>query len=276
MLKTMNRTLGGKITETSFLVDENNEEIYTVTFTRADNRDMTAAVDKEIYDRCSQGALAIFDIDIVMEKGGDINHYNKKLTKAKSVAFVGTDIDARTYKQKLEEDITYLRRYAMPLPAKKRKGISESRLWALLFPVILFGGGILLIAGVPLLIKYQISKGEKYSNFVVTTGEVIEQSSRQSIRNTDKWDINYTIEYEVGGTKYAISGSFSEENFPDISSTQEVIYNVDNPSEGYYAEYNNIAKTYLPGMQTNSYIPYILMIFMGIVLLAIGVSFVKS
>lgn len=273
MLNTVNRTLGGVITQTSSKVDENKEEVYTVTFTRADNREMTIVVNKEIYDRCTHGSRAIFDIDIVMEKGGDVNHYDKKLTKAKGVVFVGVDVDAKTYKQKMEQDLTYLSRYAKPLPAKKKK--HRGRLWMVLTLVLLFGAGIVFIASVPIWIKYQISQGERYSNFAVITGEVIDQSSHQSISNTDKYDIDFTIEYEVDGRIYTIQESFPEHNLSSIFSTQKVIYNVDDPSEGYYAEYNNIAKTYLPGMQNNSYVSYIVLLFLGVVCLVLGGNYVK-
>lgn len=50
-----------------------------------------------------------------------MNHYDKKLTKAREVSFVGVDVDMKTYKQKMEQDLTYLSRYAKPLPAKKKK-----------------------------------------------------------------------------------------------------------------------------------------------------------
>lgn len=278
MFNTINKTLGGTITGTSVILDANHEKVYTVTFTRADNRDMTIVVDKELYDRCTQGSLAIFDIDIVMEKGGDVNNYDKKLTRAKGAAFVGADLDAHTYKKKMEDDLTYLRRYAVPLPSKKksRAMARKERLWSLLFPVLLFGGGIIIIASVPLLIKYQISKGKKYSNYMVTTGEVIEQSSRASMSNSDKYDIDFKIQYEVDGIKYTIRQNFTEHNVSSIFSTQKVIYNIDNPSEGYYAEYNNIAKAYLPGIQANGYMIYIIVFLMGVVVLAVGIFNIKS
>lgn len=278
MLNTVNRTLGGRITQTASIVDENMEAIYTVTFIRADNREMTIVVDKEFYDKCTHGSRAIFDLDIVMEKGGDVNHYDQKLTKARGIAFVGIDVDARTYKQKMEQDLTYLARYAKPLPAKKKKGRGSARngFWVVLILVLTFGAGIVFIASVPFLIKYQLSQGVKYANFVVTTGKVIDQSSHQSISNTDKYDIDFTIEYEVDGKKYTIQESYTEHNVSDISPTRKVIYNVDDPSEGYYAEYNNIAKTYLPGMQNNSYISYIVLLLFGVVCLACGGYFVKA
>lgn len=142
--------------------------------------------------------------------------------------------------------------------------------------VLLFGAGIVFIASVPIWIKYQISQGERYSNFVVITGEVIDQSSHQSISNTDKYDIDSTIEYKVDGRTYTIQESFPEHNLSSIFSTQKVIYNVDDPSEGYYAEYNNIAKTYLPGMQNNSYVSYIVLLFLGVVCLVLGGNYVKA
>lgn len=99
MQKVMNRTLGGKIVSASSSINNNNchEEIYQVTFMRADNRKMTISVDKDIYDKCKNAAQkVIFDIDVVMEKEGDINHYDKKLTKARKVLFWGIDIDPDT------------------------------------------------------------------------------------------------------------------------------------------------------------------------------------
>ena len=100
----MNRTLGGKIVSASSSISNNyncHEEIYQVTFMRADNRKMTIFVDKDIYDKCKNAAQkVIFDMDVVMEKEGDINHYDKKLTKARKVLFWGIDIDPDTYAKK--------------------------------------------------------------------------------------------------------------------------------------------------------------------------------
>lgn len=279
MQKVMNRTLGGKIVSTSSSITNYNkchEEIYQVTFMRADNRKMTISVDKDIYDKCKNAAQkVIFDIDVVMEKEGDINHYDKKLTKARKVLFWGIDIDPDTYAKKMEEDLVWLSRYAKPLPAEKSKAgkvlsYIEGYFISIILFLAIFGVGIGSILAIPLTINHLKNQAEKYANYEVTKGEVIKQSWNQL--DEDRYKIEYTIEYWVNDEKYVISDSLTE-GTSSIWSNQYVLYDKSDPNNGLLCEYNNVAKAYLPGLQGNSeYIFFVVMAIMGVLFLFIGVK----
>ncbi|MBD5087297.1 MAG: hypothetical protein HDT30_00575 [Clostridiales bacterium] len=282
MQKVMNRTLGGKIVSTSSSITNYNkchEEIYQVTFMRADNRKMTISVDKDIYDKCKNAAQkVIFDIDVVMEKEGDINHYDKKLTKARKVLFWGIDIDPDTYAKKMEEDLVWLSRYAKPLPAEKSKAgkvlsYIEGYFVSIILFLAIFGVGIGSILAIPLTINHLKNQADKYANYEVTKGEVIKQSSREETLEEDSYIIEYTIEYWVNDEKYVISDSLKQDNWDSIWSEQCVLYDKSNPSNGLLCEYNNVAKAYLPGFQGNSeYMFFVVMAIMGVLFLFIGVK----
>lgn len=279
MQKVMNRTLGGKIVSTSSSITNYNkchEEIYQVTFMRADNRKMTISVDKDIYDKCKNAAQkVIFDIDVVMEKEGDINHYDKKLTKARKVLFWGIDIDPDTYAKKMEEDLVWLSRYAKPLPAEKSKAgkvlsYIEGYFVSIILFLAIFGVGIGSILAIPLTINHLKNQAEKYANYEVTKGEVIKQSWNQL--DEERYKIEYTIEYWVNDEKYVISDSLTE-GTSSIWSNQYVLYDKSDPNNGLLCEYNNVAKAYLPGLQGNSeYMFFVVMAIMGVLFLFIGVK----
>ncbi|MDE6314096.1 MAG: hypothetical protein K2M46_10875 [Lachnospiraceae bacterium] len=279
MQKVMNRTLGGKIVSTSSSItnyNNCNEEIYQVTFMRADNRKMTISVDKDIYDKCiNSNQKVIFDIDVVMEKEGDINHYDKKLTKARKVLFLGIDIDADTYAKKMEEDLVWLSRYAKPLPAEKSKGKKallyiESYFVSIILFVAIFGTGIGSILAIPLTINHLKAQADKYANYEVTNGKVIEQSDRNL--DEDLYEIKYTIEYWVNDEKYVIRDSLTQST-NSIWSEQHILYDKSDPNNGLLCEYNNVAKAYLPGLQGNSeYLFFVVMAIMGVLFLFIGVK----
>ncbi|MDE7425824.1 MAG: hypothetical protein K2N51_19360 [Lachnospiraceae bacterium] len=279
MQKVMNRTLGGKIVSASSSISNYkncHEEIYQVTFMRADNRKMTISVDKDIYDKCKNAAQkVIFDIDVVMEKEGDINHYDKKLTKARKVLFWGIDIDPDTYAKKMEEDLVWLSRYAKPLPAEKSKAgkvlsYIEGYFVSIIFFLSFFGVGLGLILAIPLTINHLKNQAEKYANYEVTKGEVIKQSSRNL--DEDRYKIEYTIEYWVNDEKYVISDSLTQ-NMSSIWSGQYVLYDKNDPNNGLLCEYNNVAKAYLPGLQGNSeYTFFVVMAIVGVLFLFIGVK----
>lgn len=272
MLKTVNITLGGTITGTSYYVDKNNERIYSVSFKRADNREMTVSVDKQYYDRCVHGNTAIFDIDIVMKNDGDINHYDKKLSKAKRVAFVGVDTDTNTYKERMTEDLIWLSRYAKPLKGNKRP------IWVIVIGLVFFIGGILLIASVPIKIFAQISEGKRYADFIYTEGEVIDQDWSMSTTNHDNDDIYYDIkvkiQYEADGNKYVITEKLNNQKYSTVLARQDMIYNQYNPSEAYLASYDVIAKRYIPD-GCDSWGSYILLfailLVMGIICTGVGI-----
>ena len=279
MLKTVNRILGGMITGTSSYVNKNNEKIYSVSFKRADNREMTVSIDKEYYDRCVHGNLAIFDIDVVMENDGDINHYDKKLSKAKQVEFVGIDTDINTYKDRMAEDLTWLSRYAKPLQDNN----SKRKPWMIAVGLAFIIGGLLLIAFVPIKIFSQISAGKKYADFTYIEGEVIDQDwSMWTINNevnndgNDKmrYDINVKIQYEVDGNKYEITEKLTNQKYSYVLTNQDMIYNQSDPSEAYLASYDVIAKRYIPDGK-DSWGAYILvfaiMLVMGIICTGVGI-----
>lgn len=282
MQKVMNRTLGGKIVSASSSISNNNncyEEIYQVTFMRADNRKMTISVDRDIYNKCKNAAQkVIFDIDVVMEKEGDINHYDKKLTKARKVLFWGIDIDPDTYAKKMEEDLVWLSRYAKPLPAEKSKVRKAGNyflgiLLDAIFYVGIFVMGIGFILAIPLTINNRKAEAEKYANYEVTKGEVIKQSSREETLEEDSYIIEYTIEYWVNDEKYVISDSLKQNNWDSIWSEQYVLYDKSDPSNGLLCEYNNVAKAYLPGFQENSeYVFFVVMGIIGVALILLGLK----
>lgn len=282
MQKVLNRTLGGKIVETSSLKNNYNEEIYQVTFMRADNRKMTITVDKDIYDMCiNSHKKVVFDIDVVMEKEGDINHYDKELTKARKILFMGIDIDADTYEKKMEEDLVWLSRYAKPLPveeSKARKSITNigDYFGIVFFYVIIFGMGIGAILSIPLTISHQRAEADKYANYEVTKGEVVKQSSSEDTLHEDNYIIKYEIEYWVNDEKYVIRDQL-EQGTSSILSQQYVLYDKDNPSDGMLCGYNSIAKAYLPGLQENSYyLIFVVMAIIGVALILLGIKFLKS
>lgn len=272
MLKTVNIILGGTITGTSFYVDKNNERIYSVSFKRADNREMTVSVDKQYYDRCVHGNMAIFDIDVVMKNDGDINHYDKKLSRAKCVAFVGVDTDTNTYKERMTEDLIWLSRYAKPLKGNKRP------IWVLVIGLVFIVGGILLIASVPIQIFAQISEGKRYADFIYTEGEVIDQDWSMSTTNHDNDDIYYDIkvkiQYEADGNKYVITEKINNQRYSTVLTEQDMIYNQYNPSEAYLASYDVIAKRYIPD-GCDSWGSYILLfailLVIGIICMGVGI-----
>lgn len=272
MLKTVNIILGGTITGTSYYVDKNNERIYSVSFKRADNREMTVSVDKQYYDRCVHGNTAIFDIDVVMKNDGDINHYDKKLSRAKHVAFVGVDTDTNTYKERMTEDLIWLSRYAKPLKGNKRP------IWVLVIGLVFIIGGILLIASVPIKIFAQISEGKRYADFIYTEGEVIDQDWSMSTTNHENDDIYYDIkvkiQYEADGNKYVITEKINNQKYSTVLAGQDMIYNQYNPSEAYLASYDVIAKRYIPdGCDSwGSYIlPFAILLVMGIICTGVGI-----
>ncbi|MDE6210304.1 MAG: hypothetical protein K2M73_11610 [Lachnospiraceae bacterium] len=277
MLKKFNRILGGMITGTSFYVDKNNEQIYSVSFKRADNREMTVSVDRQYYDRCVHGNLAIFDIDVVMENDGDINHYDKKLSRAKRVAFVGVDTDINTYKERMTEDLIWLSRYAKPLKGNDSKK-SKRPPWMILIGLVFIIGGILLIASVPIKIFAQISDGKRYADFIYTEGEVIDQDWSMSTTNHDNDDIYYDIkvkiQYEADGNEYVITEKINNQRYSIVLVEQDMIYNQSNPSEAYLASYDVIAKRYIPD-GCDSWVSYILLfvilLVMGIICTGVGI-----
>lgn len=274
MLKTENRILGGIITGTSFYEDNNNEKNYSVSFKRADNREMTVSVDRQYFERCVHGKQAIFDIDVVMENDGDINHYDKKLSRAKHIKFVGIDIDINAYKERMTEDLIWLSRYAKPLQDMKAK----RQLWMILVGLVFIIGGLLLIAAVPFKIFNQISNGKRYSDFIYTEGEVIDQDWSLSTTNHDNDDIYYDIEvkiqYEADGNKYVITENINNQRSSTVFTKQDMIYNQSNPNEAYLASYDVIAKRYIPD-GGNSWVSYILtfaiFLVMGIICTVVGV-----
>ena len=279
MLKTVNIILGGTITGTSFYVDKNNERIYSVSFKRADNREMTVSVDKQFYDRCVHGNTAIFDIDVVMKNDGDINHYDKKLSRAKSVAFVGVDTDTNTYNERMAEDLIWLSRYAKPL-----KGNAKKPIWLLVIGLVFLIGGILLIASVPIQIFAQISEGKRYADFIYTEGEVIDQDWSMSTTNHENDDIYYDIkvkiQYVADGNKYVITEKLSNQRFSTVSERQDMIYNQYDPSEAYLASYDVIAQRYIPDGRDSwgSYILlFAILLLIGIICTGVGimVTFVR-
>lgn len=279
MQKVINRTLSGKIVETSTIQDDYNREIYQVTFMRADNRKMTISVDRDIYDKCiDTNRKVIFDIDVVMEKEGDINNYDKILTKAKKALFLGTDIDEKEFTKKMEEDLVWLSRYAKPLPAEKSKAkkaisIIDGYFGIVCFYVILFGMGIGAILFIPLTINNRKAQADKYANYEVTKGEVIKQSNRQDSENG--YIIQYEIEYWVNDEKYVIRDHL-DYNTSSIMSQQYVLYNKDEPSDGMLCGYNSVAKAYLPGLQESSeYVGFVVMAIVGVALILLGIIFLR-
>lgn len=87
MLKTESVTLAVKIKSKEITGDEYNRE-YLVTITRADGRDMVLSVNRSTYDECKKGRRAIFDIDVVMEKDGDINNYIREQTCVTGITYL--------------------------------------------------------------------------------------------------------------------------------------------------------------------------------------------
>ncbi len=281
MQKIMNRTLGGKIVETSSMRNQYNEEIYQVTFMRVDNRKMTVSVDKDIFDKCINSNMkAIFDIDVVMEKEGDINHYDKELTKAKKVLFLGMDISEKVYAEKMDEDLVWLSRYAKPLPPEKSKAKEAALniggyLGSILLLMILFGVGIGAILAIPFTINIRRAEADKYTNYEVTKGQVIKQSSHQ-VLDEDYYTIEYEIEYEVDDVKYVIKDRL-ERDMPSILSEQYVLYDKSEPSNGLLCGYNKIAKAYLPGLQKNQeYAFFVILVIVSIAFILVGIKQFKS
>lgn len=282
MLKTINRMLGGMITGTSFYVDKNNEKIYSVSFKRADNREMTVSVDRQYYDRCIHGNLAIFDIDVVMEHDGDINHYDKKLSKARRIEFVGGDTDINAYNARMAEDLTWLSRYAKPLPDNDSKK-AKRKPWMIAIGLIFIIGGLILIAAVPIRIFGQIKEGKKYDNFAYAEGEVIDQywnlSTTYNNNNEKSYDITATIQYEADGTKYVVTKKITNSWNSGILGVQDIIYNQDNPSEAYLASYDVIAGRYIPDGKDSwgGYILYfVITLIIGIICMGVGIMVTTS
>lgn len=277
MLKAVNRILGGMITGTSFYVDKNNEKIYSVSFKRADNREMTVSVDRQYYDRCVHGNLAIFDIDVIMEADGDINHYDKKLSRAKNIKFVGIDTDINTYREKMTEDLIWLSRYAKPLQGNASKK-TKRKSWMIAIGLVFIIGGLLLIASVPIKIFAQISEGKRYADFIYTEGEVIDQNWSMSTTNHDNDDIYYDIkvkiQYEADGNKYVLAEKINNQRSSTVLTEQDMIYNQSNPSEAYLASYDVIARRYIPD-GCDSWVSYIMLfgiiLIMGIICTVAGV-----
>lgn len=246
MQKKINVTLGGMIMGKSFWGDVNDRKYY-ITFKRADRREMTVSADRQTYERCVEGNLAVFNIDVIMEKEGDINHYDKKLSQIMETKLVGVEVDAEKYQTLMSENLTWLSRYAKPLPEKeeKKKGNFKFVLIGMVF--IIFG--LLCVSVTPISLISKISKGEKYENFTHIKGEVTYQKPYdrpgKNSEGFQTYDISIIVTYQVDDKEYTLSDKIYSDS-KTISDRQDMIYNNDNPNESYLASYDAIAKTYIP------------------------------
>lgn len=269
MQKTIDVTLGGMIIGKSFIGEE-SDRIYSITFKRADRREMKVTSDRQTYDRCVEGNLAIFNIDVVMDSEGDINHYDKKLSHIKNVQFVGVDVDMEKYQILMSENLTWLSRYAKPLSEneEKKKGTLLFALVGILFLV----AGLLCISITPVSLISRISDGKKYENYTHIEGKVTYQNAYarpgKNSKGVQTYDVSIIVTYYVDGKEYSLSDKIYSDD-TTVSETQDMIYNNDDPAESYLASYDAIAKTYIPD-GNDSIGGFILLIVVTLILGLIG------
>ena len=246
MQKTIDVTLGGMITGKSFIGEE-SDRIYSIIFKRADRREMKVTSDRQTFDRCVEGNLAIFNIEVVMDHEGDINHYDKKLSYIKNVQLVGVDVDAEEYHTLMENNLTWLSRYAKPLNENEEKK-KDNLLFALIGMVFLVVG-LLCISITPVSLINRVSDGKKYENYTHIEGKVTYQNAYlrpgKNSKGVQTYDVSIIVTYYGDGKEYSLSDKIYSDD-TTVSEIQDLIYNNDDPTESYLASYDVIAKTYIP------------------------------
>ena len=150
MLKTESVTLAVKIKSKEITGDEYNRE-YLVTITRADGRDMVLSVNRSTYDECKKGRRAIFDIDVVMEKDGDINNYIREQTRVTGITYLTEDRLFNNFSKIKDENYTWLSRYAPPLKKKNDRPV------ILLMGIVFFAAGVFVFTFLPRIIVKRVS-----------------------------------------------------------------------------------------------------------------------
>ena len=245
MIKTQNVTLAVTIKEKKIVGDDYDKR-YSVNIKRADRREMELFVDYDVYEGCIVGKPAIFNIDVVMEQDGDINHYDKEQTRVMSIRYLENNDDTSEYADLLDKNLTWLSRYAKPLPEEKKKS-----------PLLLVAGLIFLIAGIfvgaiaPFSICDSIKKANEYKDYTHVEGVVISQENERlpdekMIDGEYVYRINAIVQYSVDGKTYETSYTVEQKGYQLIDDEQDIIYKNDNPSKGLVAFYDVVSKTYLP------------------------------
>lgn len=186
MLKTESVTLAVKIKSKEITGDEYNRE-YLVTITRADGRDMVLSVNRSIYDECKKGRRAIFDIDVVMEKDGDINNYIREQTRVTGITYLTEDRLFNNFSKIKDENYTWLSRYAPPLKKKNDRPV------IFLMGIVFFAAGVFVFTFLPRIIVKNINKAKIYKDYVHTVGE----DNYDIIYKKDKPDKIYEAEYDT-------------------------------------------------------------------------------
>lgn len=243
-MKIQNVTFAATIN--SKRVDGDYDKRYVIVIKRADRRLMELYVDPSTYERCVELKKVIINIDVVMENGGDINNYDKEQTQVLSLRYLENNIDTEEYSELLDKNLTWLSRYAKPLPEEKK----FSPL-LLVIGILFFIAGIVVGAIAPFSIFDSIKKADEYKDYTHVEGVVISQESERlpdekMIDGEYVYRINAIVQYSVDGKSYETNYIVEKKGYQLIDDEQDIIYKNDNPSKGVVAFYDVVSKTYLP------------------------------
>lgn len=259
MLKTESVTLAVKIKSKEITGDEYNRE-YLVTITRADGRDMVLSVNRSTYDECKKGRRAIFDIDVVMEKEGDINNYIREQTRVTGITYLTEDRLFNNFSKIKDENYTWLSRYAPPLKKKNDRPV------ILLMGIVFFAAGVFVFTFLPRIIVKNINKAKIYKDYVHTVGETTDRGSTSNSWDSDSYYHYATLVYHADGNAYTVDygerGKFTDR----LADNYDIIYKKDEPEKSYVAEYDTITKMYLPSDYAYSMMDYVGYVLVSLVI----------
>lgn len=243
-MKTQNVTLAVTIDEKETVQTEYGTR-YNVIIKRADNRKMELYVDYSVYEELVVGKPAIVDIEVVMEKEGDINHFDKEQTRIVGIRYLDNREITGEYADLLDKNLAWLSRYAPPIKEEGKKS-----------PAVILIGLLFLLVGLavgsiaPIWISGSLKDAEKYKDYVHVEGVVTHQENERlynvKVDGKQGYRINATIQYSVDGKTYEMGYTINRTRKRLIDINQDIIHRKDNPEDAMVAFYDAVSRTYLP------------------------------
>ncbi len=218
---------------------------YKVKIRKANGRDTTFITNKEIFSRCQYYNDIIFDVDVVYKKNGKLDGKNSNINQ---VYVVGEDITEEEYAVEYNNQKTIFQDVEKPLDAGSREK-RENNLYTISMTLLVIA--VLALSVVKVISQDRFMKDTK--NFDIANGEVTYISVSDTATSDSDKVAHIWVTYCVEGQNYEIRESargktFLTNNVDGMSrgSKVKILYNPQNPQEGYLSTYSDFGKRYVP------------------------------
>lgn len=240
---------------------------------KANGRNTTFITSKEIFTRCEYYKDIIFDVDIAYKKNGKIDGKNSRINHVYVVEEdITEEFAVEYYNQK-----TIFDDMEKPLDDSKRVK-RENNLYTISMT-------FLVIALVTLTVAKVIAQDnfvKKTKDFDIVDGEVTYISVSDTPTSDSDKEASIWITYLVGEENYEIrestrGKSFLNNNVNGMSrgSKVKILYNPQEPQEGYLATYSDSEKQYVP-MYGGTYISgYLLILTSSVAVVLLFVHYIR-